>query len=527
MSTRHALDDPLLDRLVGSILTRLNDAAASSVSVPTGVHLLDVQDPTPVPTGSVVVLTGVDDAARLTDVLAGTMGASAVVVRSSLVDGPIADVIRGVSMPAYGLIPGISVLQLAGMLDAGVGDESRSADAPPDLYDLAESLAAVLGSAITVEDPASRVLAFSRDQASTDEYRRQTILGMRVPDDPLLRPAFRDALARVARSERPVRVDELSGVEPRWAIPITAGTEVLGSIWAVESGPLTAAQSRAFVESAHLAGLAITRSRIAADAEAAGQAAAMSDLLAGGARARVAANRLGLQHDPALVVAVCADRVTGDDVAALAECARRTHDLRAHLRTVAPRAVVALFAQVTYVVAPVAGDDAERALLAMLDVFLERYRGETGLVAGVGLTVPDHAELNESRAEAESIIRVLFEPGSRRRRASAEEVWAQSAVLTISDALSPTRRRLLPPLARLARYDHEHGATLVPTLRAYLESFGDAAGAARALGVHVNTLRYRLGRIESLGGVDLRDADLRLALQLQLRMPESRETRRR
>ena len=42
-------------------------------------------------------------------------------------------------------------------------------------------------------------------------------------------------------------------------------------------------------------------------------------------------------------------------------------------------------------------------------------------------------------------------------------------------------------------------------------------GAARRLRVHVNTLLYRVGRIEQLSGRSLDDPDVRLAMTLALR----------
>lgn len=61
------------------------------------------------------------------------------------------------------------------------------------------------------------------------------------------------------------------------------------------------------------------------------------------------------------------------------------------------------------------------------------------------------------------------------------------------------------------------GADLERTLRAYLEAGLRCEAAARALGVHVNTVRNRLRRIEQLIGVGLRDptqlAELWWALQ--------------
>ena len=58
------------------------------------------------------------------------------------------------------------------------------------------------------------------------------------------------------------------------------------------------------------------------------------------------------------------------------------------------------------------------------------------------------------------------------------------------------------------------------TLRAVLEEPGLAAAAAR-LGVHRNTLAYRIRRVESLTGWKLADADLRLPLAIAVRLVQS------
>ncbi|MEO7006194.1 MAG: PucR family transcriptional regulator ligand-binding domain-containing protein [Terrimesophilobacter sp.] len=59
--------------------------------------------------------------------------------------------------------------------------------------------------------------------------------------------------------------------------------------------------------------------------------------------------------------------------------------------------------------------------------------------------------------------------------------------------------RLIGPLLR---YDADHKADLLPTLRAFLECDGSWQAAAIRLHVHVNTLRYRIGRIGALTGTD-------------------------
>ncbi|HEY3952951.1 MAG TPA: PucR family transcriptional regulator ligand-binding domain-containing protein [Streptosporangiaceae bacterium] len=66
--------------------------------------------------------------------------------------------------------------------------------------------------------------------------------------------------------------------------------------------------------------------------------------------------------------------------------------------------------------------------------------------------------------------------------------------------LGSFRDRLLGPLRR---YDQRRGTQLVPTLAAFLACSGSWQACAARLHVHVNTLRYRIRRIEELTGRDL------------------------
>ncbi len=62
------------------------------------------------------------------------------------------------------------------------------------------------------------------------------------------------------------------------------------------------------------------------------------------------------------------------------------------------------------------------------------------------------------------------------------------------------RERLLGPLAE---YDARHNAELLTTLKSFLACDGSWSACASQLYVHVNTVRYRIGRIEALTGRDL------------------------
>jgi len=69
-----------------------------------------------------------------------------------------------------------------------------------------------------------------------------------------------------------------------------------------------------------------------------------------------------------------------------------------------------------------------------------------------------------------------------------------------TSVLRAFRERLLGPLAE---YDARHNAELLPTLRSFLACDGSWSACASRMYVHVNTVRYRIGRIEALTGRDL------------------------
>jgi hypothetical protein len=78
------------------------------------------------------------------------------------------------------------------------------------------------------------------------------------------------------------------------------------------------------------------------------------------------------------------------------------------------------------------------------------------------------------------------------------------------------RERLL---GVLERYDAEHGSALVETLSAFLDASGSWQRCADRLHVHVNTLRYRLRRIEELTGHSLATLRDRVDFCLALSIP--------
>jgi DNA-binding PucR family transcriptional regulator len=74
--------------------------------------------------------------------------------------------------------------------------------------------------------------------------------------------------------------------------------------------------------------------------------------------------------------------------------------------------------------------------------------------------------------------------------------------------------RRLAPLAALTPKARRR---MEETALAYVRERGNAAAMARALGLHPQTVRYRLARLRELLGDQLDDPDARLELELALR----------
>lgn len=72
-------------------------------------------------------------------------------------------------------------------------------------------------------------------------------------------------------------------------------------------------------------------------------------------------------------------------------------------------------------------------------------------------------------------------------------------------------------LGALITYDTEQNSNLVKTLEAFFAHHGNLSQTAEALFIHRNTLQYRMERIAEIAGINLDDAETRLALQLALK----------
>jgi DNA-binding PucR family transcriptional regulator len=97
-----------------------------------------------------------------------------------------------------------------------------------------------------------------------------------------------------------------------------------------------------------------------------------------------------------------------------------------------------------------------------------------------------------------------------------DESWDDILVLRLRAAAAAGRAPARGPISDLARHDASHGTSYLPTLRAWLETQGDLAQAAERLGVHPNTIRYRLRKMAEVTTLQLDVPAKRLAMIIEL-----------
>jgi hypothetical protein len=168
-------------------------------------------------------------------------------------------------------------------------------------------------------------------------------------------------------------------------------------------------------------------------------------------------------------------------------------------------------------------DGSESGLLA--DTLLDAVRepltagldGDGRLTLGVSAPVHSAEGLRGALEEARHARRVAAARQGRVCAAGHHELASHVLLLPFvpDDVRRAFTARLLDPLRT---YDRRHRAELIPTLEAFLDCDGSWTRCATRLHLHVNTLRYRVGRIEQLTGRDLSRLEDKLDFFLALRM---------
>jgi sugar diacid utilization regulator len=416
--------------------------------------------------------------------------------------------------------------------------ESTRLQAAHTLQDLAETLGRLVGNSVTIETPSHDVLAFSPTGHDVDQDRVNTILRRHAGARIMEHPDFIQFLARVRASDWPVHfaAHPEFGHSGRIAMRIASEGELFGIIWATDTArPLTEEDYAVIRQAAEVAAALLVRGQLATRREAMLRAELLDDIMEGRIsnpeNVRTVAHSVGWNVDrlqQALVVAIddfeaFRLRHAGRMGTALRREQERLVELvRLDVLAVDPQAIVGMRSSSVVVLLDVgrdAGPDRKTAVVQLAESIVRRsvaFLHDTRVTVGVGRDFPSFEHLAESIRQAE----LAAEFG--------QTLWGGNRVLHYDDlgihrvlfALRELEGMVPPALQRIVRHDEEHGTDYARTLATYLRHMGRLRTAAAELGIHRNTLEYRVGRITELAEADLEDADMRLALELGIRLLE-------
>ena len=388
------------------------------------------------------------------------------------------------------------------------GRETESGRGPTDLFALADSLADAIGSAVVIHDRLLRVLAYSRLQQHADPARVETILGRQTPEQ--LRAFFdaRGVFAHLAVSDDPLFVaeDAEHGLTGRMVVAVRSGREIMGSVWVACPAPLDGAARTALADGAHTVALHLLRSRASADLERQVESDLVIQLLESTADAATVASRLGLPHSRLRVIALQAF-IGGERDAALLLAFERATTGFGWSRP----GRSALAGSTVYTLLP--GEQAATARGWVTGLRAALPEGVT-VLAGIS-GAAEVADLAAARQEADECL-ALHEVSPRATTPAYDESWDDILLQRLRAASRSGRSPDRGPVAELRRHDHANATDYVATLRAWLEAQGDPAQAGERLGVHENTVRYRLRKMAEITNLALDDARKRLAMMIQL-----------
>jgi hypothetical protein len=365
-----------------------------------------------------------------------------------------------------------------------------------DLFELADRVGAILDAPVTVEDAQSRVLAYSSGQTDVDLARTSTIIGRRVPREVREHLRALGVFRHLATSDEPLLVPAGPDLKARWVLAVRAGGEWLGSVWAVVEPPVPAERVAQVRVAADVLALHLLRLRSQTELHQQVRAEQVRALLRAGEG--TVPDEVGPPHRAVLLTGPRTGLPAEERLVAWAATLRRRgwrHPLLADLDSA-----------VHLLVAASGEGPGSWPWLAPL-VAGEPGR-QHGLGAYAGGPVPA-ADLPRSREQAVELAATV-----RDRVAAAEDHWAE-VLLARAARGARLGARIRTPVGELREHDAAQGTAYVATLAAVLDHWGDPRRAARALGVHPNTVRNRVERLTALSGLDLTDPEQRQAAWLE------------
>lgn len=328
---------------------------------------------------------------------------------------------------------------------------------------------------------------------------------------------------------REVRINAGRPARALDVIPVRAGSDMLGmlAVGVDEKTVDSEGRRRALEHGSTVLALELSKERAAAEVERRLRGDLVEEVLAGGLEAdeaeRVArqAERLGhrLPLRAWVVVLEPDDDETEAALSARGELDRLDAALSGVIRSRLPGTLTIVRSASAVFLIPdeVAADLATVEKLAgqVLAAAAPVMKPGTASV-GIGNLANGVGELARSHIEARQALRLTRRAGGRGRVASYRSLGAFRLLLEVQSP-EALRRFVNELLGTLLEYAQSRDTPLLETLEALAAARWVRRAAARHLGIHINSMSYRVERIQSLTGLQLDDPETRVAISIALR----------
>jgi hypothetical protein len=392
-------------------------------------------------------------------------------------------------------------------------------DEPGDrsLFSLADALASLCGGSVVVHDAGWQLLAHSGGEVS-DQVRSETLVDRRAPAALLVKLREHGVVDRLMHGELiHLQDDEVPGLPERYTAAVLINGQLFGTIWVTPAATTNPEQALdGLRRSVEVAALALLRHATLGAGPTPEQDVPFAALLGGAHTERLVAQRLGVAVDHGFVLAGI--RPTTTDPTERAATARRLLGLaRSYGEAYRVTALAAASGDTCFLLFPSHDDAARRAALRVLTDLhsrLTRSAPHRAMVSGRFALITDITAMR-------SVVEELLDLSERRGwhgLTDTEAVQATWRLEQFREVALAHPALLVGPGMRLLEHDRQHGGELLSTLRAYFAAVGDVKVAAAGLGLHYNTVRYRLRKAAEVAGLDLNDPDQRLLAELQVRL---------
>ncbi|WLR41274.1 PucR family transcriptional regulator [Bacillus carboniphilus] len=390
------------------------------------------------------------------------------------------------------------------------------------LDDIADRISEILQCAITIEDINHRLLAYSSHKSGTDDARTATIIERRVPEKVINRLWKDGIIPKLLQTDNPIRIKNIEeiGLNDRVAISIWHKQEVVGFIWALENEKNLEKDDIELLKKAaksvknKLLNLQARRIKKVEKSQEffwkllTGHVATTKEIKAG-----IEELLYTVPSSYSIVILKFPhpiDEGTEKHIHYLLETTQQvtillsTIDYNELLMFIIPKTEYPLKDIKTF--------------LHWLDLQLGDRYSIKGVMASIGGIYQDLTNIVGSYQEAQTVLKI-------KEKFPTETLdlvsYSELGIYQYLDILADQRKRygfINYSLMKLLQYDEYHNTDLVKTLEAFLDEDGNAKSAANSLKVHLNTLSYRIKRIEQIGEIDLKNINQKMTIYLDLKI---------